>query len=300
MKTNRRDREWYRVETAMRIARSLAVMSTCKRLRVGCALVGSKLSEIASVGYNGPPMELPNDSCTGEQGACGCVHAETNAISRANGVVGTLYVTRSPCVHCAGVAINSRKVSRVVYDRPFRDDRGIDTLRRAGIPCDPFASVVPRVIVVGERTNGDPETSSDESIEDTWRRRLCQGAFSSESSVDKLSRIGVDLTTCRSANLLGPSATVGEWSDSDARASFRSAETDQTRVKWIACGRRVWSAIIRRADDVSAFGTVKQTIRGDFVMLVPHPSGLNRWWNDVKTVKSFRPVVEAFLRDADR
>ena len=65
------------------------------------------------------------------------VHAEQNAIfySAKNGINtdGTsIYITHAPCPNCAK-AIASAGIKRVVYEKEYRDDRGIKFLRDCGV-----------------------------------------------------------------------------------------------------------------------------------------------------------------------
>lgn len=121
-----------------RFAADLASLSTCRRLRVGCVVATPEFTEVLAVGYNGPPAGLPNDSCRGAEGACGCAHAEANAMvklrDRRNGLV--LVTTVSPCEACAGLVVNCRSVARVVYLEEYRDPAGLDLLRRAGVAAE--------------------------------------------------------------------------------------------------------------------------------------------------------------------
>ena len=65
------------------------------------------------------------------------IHAELNCVLKAaregvSCVDGTVYVTMSPCEHCAALLVQVG-VSRVVYKDDYRDDAGITFLRRSGI-----------------------------------------------------------------------------------------------------------------------------------------------------------------------
>ena len=110
----------------------LAELSTCKRARVGAMLLSPNLAEVYALGYNGPATGLPNESCTGEVGACGCVHAEANALVKATGW-GVLFTTTSPCLGCAKLIANSRRVIAIVSSTEYRDPSGRDVLSKAGI-----------------------------------------------------------------------------------------------------------------------------------------------------------------------
>jgi deoxycytidylate deaminase len=111
----------------------LAALSTCKRAQQAAIVVAPDFSMPLAIGYNGPPVGTPNDSCTGGEGTCGCVHAEANAVARLRTPGGFMVATTMPCLHCAGLMANSRMVRGLVYDRPYRDDRGHAVLTSAGI-----------------------------------------------------------------------------------------------------------------------------------------------------------------------
>lgn len=108
----------------------LASLSTCRRLQVGALIVQPDFSEVLAVGYNGPPAGRSNDSCRSNQGNCGCVHAEANAIAK----LATrdrdllMLVTASPCEACAGLIINSGRVAVLIYGEPYRDPTGLTLL----------------------------------------------------------------------------------------------------------------------------------------------------------------------------
>lgn len=113
----------------------LSSLSCCKRAGVGCLVVTQDLSRVLAVGYNGPAAGVPNDSCRGIEGACGCSHAEGNAMAKLGGEERglVLLTTTLQCEHCAGLVVNSRRVSYVVYGKPYRDPAGEKLLRRAGL-----------------------------------------------------------------------------------------------------------------------------------------------------------------------
>ncbi len=115
-------------------AENLAALSNCKRATAGCIIFPRDITAVYSIGYNGPPAGLPNDGCTGVRMQCGCVHAEANALIKLGHVTDALLLTtRAPCIHCAGLIINSRKISEVYWAQPYTNDRGLDALRSAGI-----------------------------------------------------------------------------------------------------------------------------------------------------------------------
>lgn len=122
----------------IRMARVWAENSYCVRRQVGALIVKDKM--IISDGYNGTPSGFEN-VCEDEGGATKpyVLHAEANAITKvaksANNCDGaTLYVTASPCIECSKLIIQAG-IKRVVYSEPYRNDDGLQLLRRVGIEC---------------------------------------------------------------------------------------------------------------------------------------------------------------------
>ena len=106
----------------MRFAQDLSKRSTCSRLQVGCVVVSGDNQRVLAIGYNGNYRGGPNRCDSEEPGACGCIHAEANAMVKfdpreAGGAV--LYTTDSPCRHCAKLIVNSG-IRVVMYDRLYR------------------------------------------------------------------------------------------------------------------------------------------------------------------------------------
>ena len=120
------------------MARVWAENSYCVRRQVGALIVKDKM--IISDGYNGTPSGFEN-VCEDEGGSTKpyVLHAEANAITKvaksANNCNGaTLYVTASPCIECSKLIIQAG-IKRVVYSEPYRNDDGLQLLRRVGIEC---------------------------------------------------------------------------------------------------------------------------------------------------------------------
>ena len=110
-----------------RLVQDIATLSTCKRLQVGAVIVDVGFTQVLSIGYNGPASGLPNDSCTGEQGSCGCIHAEANALIKlSDRRPSFLIATHSPCVHCAGLIVNAG-IEHVFYFNEYRIQSGLYT-----------------------------------------------------------------------------------------------------------------------------------------------------------------------------
>ncbi|MBO5814332.1 MAG: dCMP deaminase family protein [Alistipes sp.] len=122
----------------IRMARIWAENSYCVRRQVGALIVKDKM--IISDGYNGTPSGFENvcEDCDGVTKPY-VLHAEANAIPKeaksANNCDGaTLYVTASPCIECSKLIIQAG-IKRVVYSDPYRNDDGLQLLRRVGIEC---------------------------------------------------------------------------------------------------------------------------------------------------------------------
>jgi dCMP deaminase len=122
----------------IRMARVWAENSYCVRRQVGALIVKDKM--IISDGYNGTPSGFENlcEDCDGVTKPY-VLHAEANAITKvaksANNCDGaTLYVTASPCIECSKLIIQAG-IRRVVYSEPYRNDDGLQLLKRVGIEC---------------------------------------------------------------------------------------------------------------------------------------------------------------------
>lgn len=132
----------------MNIAIAVSSRSSCTRRKVGAIIV--KDMRIITTGYNGTPRGLKNcdnggcprcnsDAPSGTKlDECLCSHAEENAIVQAayHGVSikgGVLYVTFTPCLHCAKMICNSG-IREVVYNEHYSvDEKASEILQEAGI-----------------------------------------------------------------------------------------------------------------------------------------------------------------------
>lgn len=128
----------------MRMALEWAKLSHCKRKQVGALIVKDKM--IISDGYNGTPSGFEN-FCEDEEGYTKwyVLHAEANAIlkvaSSAQSSKGaTLYITMSPCKECSKL-IHQAGITRVVYYIEYKDNSGLDFLKKAGVHLDHLESV---------------------------------------------------------------------------------------------------------------------------------------------------------------
>ena len=137
-------------EVNMRYAFEVARRSTCLRksqvdgsqMNVGCVIVDAEFRRVLASGYNGNAASLPN-TCDDPHsaGACGCIHAEANAViscveSRKTDKI--VFTTHQPCPTCAKYLIQLGGVRRVYYARPYRLTQGLDHLIAAGIPVKQY------------------------------------------------------------------------------------------------------------------------------------------------------------------
>lgn len=120
----------------MRMALEWAKLSHSTRKQVGAIMVKDRM--IISDGYNGTPTDFDN-CCEDEEGNTlwYVLHAEANAImkvaaSTQSSEGATLYITMSPCKECSKLIYQSG-IKRVVYKEGYRDDDGLEFLRKAGV-----------------------------------------------------------------------------------------------------------------------------------------------------------------------
>jgi dCMP deaminase len=125
------------------IAKRVAELSYAQRLHVGAIVV--KDDRIISLGYNGMPAGWDNDCEDVLVDGISSVlktkpevlHAESNAIAKLaksndSGDGADLFITHSPCLECAKLIYQSG-ISRVYYGEKYRDDSGVNFLKKSGI-----------------------------------------------------------------------------------------------------------------------------------------------------------------------
>ena len=155
----------------LNMADCMGQLSKATRAKVGCLIVNEK-GKIISQGYNGTPTGF--DNCC-EDVHCSCnetcavseqfdltnckkivnggpckyltlttkkevLHAESNAIAKCAKWGGstdgaTLYVSLSPCFECAKLIAQSG-IKRVVYRTLYRDESGIELLKKLGVTVE--------------------------------------------------------------------------------------------------------------------------------------------------------------------
>ncbi len=122
--------------TYLKMAEEWSKLSYCKRKQVGALIV--KDGMIISDGFNGTPSGFEN-VCEDDEGKTKwyVLHAEANAITKLarstqSGEGATLYVTVSPCKECSKLIFQSG-IKRVVFAEKYKDDSGLDFLKKAGV-----------------------------------------------------------------------------------------------------------------------------------------------------------------------
>lgn len=123
-------------EIYLRLAGLMSARSTCRRLKVGCAIVSADFRKVLAVGYNGNASGQANDCDSDEPGRCGCLHAEENAVINCDSpreVSKIVLCTNLPCKMCAKRLVNLGNVLQVVYAEDYRLKDGLDVLSKAGI-----------------------------------------------------------------------------------------------------------------------------------------------------------------------
>jgi len=120
----------------MRVAQMIAERSVDPRLKVGCVIVDPENRGVLGLGYNGDEIGGANVVASLEPGQSGFVHAEINALIKTRETKGAImYVTHSPCPVCARAIVNAR-IGRVIYGELYREPRGVEILKNAGVSCD--------------------------------------------------------------------------------------------------------------------------------------------------------------------
>lgn len=120
----------------LRMASEWGKLSHCERRQVGALIVRDRM--IISDGYNGTPSGFEN-FCEDDEGYTKwyVLHAEANAILKVAGSTqscrdATLYITMSPCKDCSKL-IHQSGIKRVVYIEGYKDDSGLQFLKKAGV-----------------------------------------------------------------------------------------------------------------------------------------------------------------------
>jgi len=126
----------------MHMSLMIAQQSTCLRKKVAAVFTDADLLRVLCFGYNGNVSGGPNQCDSLDEGACGCTHAEINALTKSISSLdgSTCFVTLSPCLACAKVLVN-RGVKRVIYYETYRNAAGITLLKQFGVKVEKFENL---------------------------------------------------------------------------------------------------------------------------------------------------------------
>ncbi len=123
-------------EVYMSFALSIARRSTCKRLQVGTVITTTDFRKVLAVGYNGNASGLPNTCDRDEEGRCGCLHSEENAVINCDSprfLEKYVFVTHLPCLACAKRLVNLGHVKTVFYRDDYRKNDAVEILKGSQI-----------------------------------------------------------------------------------------------------------------------------------------------------------------------
>jgi|TARA_R110002153_G_scaffold43568_2_gene123268 dCMP deaminase len=127
-------------EVWMRVAHTISERSVDPRYQVGTIIVTEDNTQLLSLGYNGNYKGGPNKVESEVPGQSGLIHAEQNALIKLdynNPKKKKMYVTLSPCSHCAKMIVNAN-INEVIYDEEYRDPAGIEIMKSAGLTVRRF------------------------------------------------------------------------------------------------------------------------------------------------------------------
>lgn len=127
-------------EIWMNLAIHISQRSYDNRNKVGCVVVTEDNTTVLGIGYNGDESGGSNIVESNEPGKSGFIHAEANALLKCN--YGDyrnkkMYLTLSPCSVCAKMIVNSG-IKQVIYLNDYRDNNGIEILKKRNIVVNKF------------------------------------------------------------------------------------------------------------------------------------------------------------------
>lgn len=115
---------------------TISARATCARLHVGAVISSADFRQVYGIGYNGNACGFDNKCDSETPGACGCLHAEDNAVINCvapRSAAKKVFCTHLPCMMCAKRLINLGGVQSVLYRQEYRDTGALAIFERAGI-----------------------------------------------------------------------------------------------------------------------------------------------------------------------
>lgn len=142
------------IQAHMRVAETYAALSHAVRLKVGAIVV--KDNRVISIGYNGTPSGWDNtcedsiyvdDLHVNLKTKPEVIHAEANAIAKLartneSGLNSVMFVTHAPCMECAKLIFGAG-IKSVYFKNHYRDNSGVDFLRKCNIQVNQYAETIP-------------------------------------------------------------------------------------------------------------------------------------------------------------
>lgn len=153
-----------------------------------------------------------------------------------------------------------------------------------------------RLLVIGERMNrptwrpgGWPDLRGDRY----WKLMSRLGAFKGERSRAKLASIGLE--EYDAVNLLPPDPQGVRWDAAKANeVAISWLERVREYDRCLLAGRRVAAAFGARGGMSELLGN-RLSMFGIRATVIPHPSGLNRFWNNRYEVESLRESLSVTI-----
>ena len=119
----------------MDFSKTISKRSVDPNFKVGCCIVTQDNTQVLAIGYNGDHKGGSNKRESMKPGCSGFIHAEINALIKLdynNPKQKTMYITLSPCKHCAKAIINGG-IDKIVYLDNYRDTSGLSLLKECGV-----------------------------------------------------------------------------------------------------------------------------------------------------------------------
>lgn len=134
----------------------------------------------------------------------------------------------------------------------------------------------------------------DVDREEYWDLMLRMSAFRDPMSTSKFKKIGLE--TWSAVNLLPPDPQGIPW---DAKMATVVAKTWRERLAHyefvVLVGQRAATAFGLSIKTSFLMGQVFD-LDGITATIVPHPSGLNRWWNDTSRVRELKKCLRSVMK----
>jgi len=152
------------------------------------------------------------------------------------------------------------------------------------------------VCVVGERCNGRRRSHWDTASIETWAKFTWSvAAFFDGPSRSKLLSIGLDWHSVKCVNLMPPSPVIREWNARRASETVNLMGFSEFALVF-ACGVKVCSAMGFIGKLTDSVGEIVPARSREIVPL-PHPSGLNRFWNNQGAVSRLKNKITELLKE---